>query len=287
MNTGLVRLLGTATFLFTCPLAQAVISCTGPVSSGFSTSYAPTQTVFNITQGTIKFNCTRSAAGDPTTVIIQNDLGIHTSGGIPRARSGGKYIQYNNYQDSACSSLWGNTIASAISVTLLPVTTPQPLNASFWGCITLAGQAVPAGTYTDTVTMGVYTTGGIGISPLSTYPVSILNPATCNITSVANVDFGTYVALRNTALVSPTADVVMNCTTNMPYSMALDATNGLIAAVGLNYSLATSWVAGSQLRGSGPGQTFTMTGTLPANQAGTCSTGSCSGSDTRTLTVTF
>lgn len=287
MNSDFVRLLGTAIFLLTCPLAQAVISCTGPVSSGFSTSYAPTQTVPNITQGTITFNCTRSAGGDSTTVIIQNDLGIHAVGTISRAKSGGNFIQYNNYQDSACSTLWGNTIASSISVTLLPVLTSQPLNASFWGCITLAGQAVPARTYTDTVTMGVYTTGGTGISPLSTFPVSILNPATCNITSVANVAFGTYVALRSTPLVSPTANVVMNCTTDLPYSLALDATTGLIAGVGLNYSLATSWTAGSQLRGTGPGQTFTMTGTLPANQAGTCSTGSCSGSDTRTLTVTY
>ncbi len=288
MNSTVVRWLAAPILIAAGALAQAAITCTSPVSSGFSTTYAPTQTVANITQGTINFNCTRALAGDPTAVIIASTTGLNPTGTIARAKFGANFIQYDGYKDSACTLLWTNpTIPNSITATLLPIMTSQPVTVSFWGCITLAGQVVPAGTYIDTIQMGVFTTTGTAISPQPTFPVSILNPATCNITSVANVAFGTYVALRSTPLVSPTANVVMNCTTNLPYSLALDATTGLIAGVGLNYSLATSWTAGSQLRGTGPGQTFTMTGTLPANQAGTCSTGSCSGSDTRTLTVTY
>jgi hypothetical protein len=34
-------------------------------------------------------------------------------------------------------------------------------------------------------------------------------------------------------------------------------------------------------------QTFSINGSIAAGQAGTCATGSCSGSDTRTLTITY
>jgi spore coat protein U-like protein len=288
MISTMTRWLTAVVLLVATVFAQAAITCTSPVTGGFSTTYAPTQTVNNATQGTITFNCTRGVAGDATSVIVASTTGLNALGTIARAKLGASFIQYDGYKDSACTQLWTNpTIANSITATLLPILTSQPVTISYWGCITLSGQVVPAGTYVDTIQMGVFTTTGTAISPQPTFSVAILNPATCTITSVANVAFGTYVALQSTPLVSPAANVVMNCTSNLPYSLALDATTGLIAGVGLNYSLATSWTAGSQLRGTGPGQTFTMTGTLPANQAGTCSTGSCTGSDTRTLTVTY
>ena len=289
MNLKFIQMLGAAIFLFTGSLAHATITCTNLVSGGFSTSYAPTQTVSYITQGTISFRCTRSAAGDLTTVYVGTDVGANPSGNIARAKLGANFIQYDLYNDSGCSILLSSTSTSAnIPVTLLANLFSQSFTVSFWGCITLAGQSVPSGTYVDTISYDIQNFAAtVGYSAIATLPVSIVNPATCNITSVANVAFGTYIAFRATPLLSPAANVVMNCTTNLPYSLALDATSGLIAGVGLNYSLATSWISGSQLRGTGPGQTFTMTGTLPANQAGKCSAGSCSGSDTRTLTVTY
>jgi spore coat protein U-like protein len=190
--------------------------------------------------------------------------------------------------DSACSVPW-NTAATAnlLTLTLANVRTAQTITTpSYWGCITVAGQVVPAGTYTDTVTMRVRnSTNTSNLSPNGTFSVSITNPATCAITSVANVVFGTYLAFRNTALAAPAASFVMNCTLNLPYTLSLDATSGAMAGVGLNYTLTLS--ASGQQRGAGPGQTFTITGAMPAGQAGTCSAGTCSGSDTRTLMVTY
>jgi hypothetical protein len=64
--------------------------------------------------------------------------------------------------------------------------------------------------------------------------------------------------------------------------MALDATSGTL--VGLTYGVALSQSAAT---GTGVAQTFSINGTIAAGQSGTCATGSCSGSATRTLTITY
>ena len=73
----------------------------------------------------------------------------------------------------------------------------------------------------------------------------------------------------------------VRCTTALPYTMALDATSGTL--LGLSYSLALS-ASGS---GTGATQSYNINGSMAANQAGTCGTGVCTGSQTRTLTLTW
>lgn len=268
--------------------AQAAITCTAPASTGFSTAYNPTQPSSNITQGTVNFTCTRTAAGDATSVLVAANTGLNPTGTINQAALGASRIQYSGYKNSACTGvLWTNwSIPGAITVTLLPILTTQSLSVNFWGCITLAGQAVPAGTYTDSVRFGVFTTAGASLGAQPLFPVSITNPATCTITSVGNVVFGTYTALQITALVAPTANIVLNCTANLPYTLALDANSGVVS--GLNYSLTINALTPPvSSRGTGPGQTHMMVGTMPANQAGTCATGTCTSTQTRTLTVSY
>ena len=63
--------------------------------------------------------------------------------------------------------------------------------------------------------------------------------------------------------------------------MALDATSGTL--LGLSYSLALS-ASGS---GTGATQSYNINGSMAANQASTCGTGVCTGSQTRTLTFTW
>ncbi len=267
---------------------QAALTCTAPTSTGFSTAYSPTGVVPNATQGTVNFTCTRTAAGDATSVLVAANTGLNPTGTINQAALGASRIRYSGYRNSTCSGvLWTNwSIPGAQTVTLLPILTTQSLSVNFWGCITLAGQAVPAGTYTDSVRFGVFTTAGASLGAQPTFNVSITNPATCAITSVGNVAFGTYIAMRATPLVAPTANIVLSCTTNLPYSMALDANSGVIA--GLNYSLTiNSLTPPVNSRGTGPGQTHTLGGTMPANQAGTCATGTCAATQTRTLTITY
>lgn len=71
--------------------------------------------------------------------------------------------------------------------------------------------------------------------------------------------FGTYVAMG--AAVNASTTFAVTCTT-----VALGATNA---------------------NGSGVAQTYTINGAIPAGQAGTCTGATCSGSQTRTLTITY
>lgn len=288
MKVTLLGILSTIAFCLTSFSAQAAITCTAPSSTGFSTAYNPTGPVPNVTQGTVSFTCTRSAAGDATALLLRANNGVNICAGSNDASSGINCINYEAYQNSTCSTVWtNNNNASSIPITLLSVLTPQPITVNFWGCITVAGQNKPAGTYTDTVTISIRTTGGTLLTgALSTMPVSITNPASCSITSIGNVAFGTYTALQATALVAPTANIMLSCTSLLPYTMSLDANSGVVS--GLNYSLTiNSLTPPVTSRGTGPGQTHSLVGTMPANQAGTCATGTCAGTNIHTLTVTY
>ena len=64
--------------------------------------------------------------------------------------------------------------------------------------------------------------------------------------------------------------------------MALDATSGTI--VGLNYTLALSQTSAT---GNGLVQSHSVNGSIAGGQSGTCATATCSGSETRTLTVSY
>lgn len=273
--------------LLCCPCwGLAAITCTTPVSSGFSTAYAPTGVVPNVTQGSVSFTCTRSAAGDPTSLLLRGSNGVNGTGNQNRARlSGTNYLSYEAYQNSACTSVWtNNSNGTSIPIALAAVTTPQTINASYWGCLTLASQAVPAGTYTDTVTMQVRNGGTILSS--GTFTVSITNPASCSIaTAPGNVVFN-YTAFGPAVNASTT--FVTNCTVNLPYSMSLDTDRGVVS--GLNYSLKIDSIT-PPVSGRNPGpalaETHTINGSMQAGQAGTCSTGSCSASQLHTLTITY
>ena len=292
-----IRLLAAVALSCAASWAQATLTCTNPVSSGFSTAINTlTSAVPNVTQGLISFTCTRTAAGDPTSLLLRANNGVNATGQSNRARRVAftNYILYEGYQDSACATMWTrNNNATAIPFTLLSITgTAQPVNLSFWGCITtLAGQAITAGTYTDTVTMRVrsvtpaawYTANNV-----ATFPVSITIQATCSIPSPGNIAF-TYAAFGPAVDASSTFNI--NCSDSLPYTMSLDAYSGVIA--GLHYDLNINTApprAGSlpvNSRGTGAVQTHTIYGNMLAGQAGTCTTGTCPGSQSRTLTITY
>lgn len=284
MKLNLFKAITILVLLLSTPLAHA-FNCS-LTSSGFATAYAPTGVVPNVTQGSFTLTCTQTLLDSNSmnySVSVNN--GTNPNGTQNRAKlNGNKYILYETYRDSGCSVSWSSTAGNFFTGTLNFVGSSANVTINYWGCITQAGQSQPAGTYTDSDIMTVAYPGlaGLPATATGTFPVTITNPATCTITSIANVAFGTYIAFRATPLVAPNSNIVLDCTPNLPYSLALDATSGVVS--GLNYSLVLS---ASSSRGTGPGQTHTISGTMPANQAGTCATGSCTGSDTRTLTITY
>jgi len=165
---------------------------------------------------------------------------------------------------------------------------------TFYGCIP-AGQLIlpPEGIYTDTVGVRFTNTRvrGPSVFTAGSVPVVIASPATCvNTAPPANLAFN-YTGFSATPVLTNTSFGV-RCTNSLVYTIALDATDDVVA--GLNYTLGLNTVGiggGNPLVivGTGVPQTFFINGSMPAGQAGACNTSAtpCSAAQIRTLTVTY
>lgn len=134
------------------------------------------------------------------------------------------------------------------------------------------------------------------------FTVSVTLASRCVATNsgAATLDFGTYTAFQGSAQ-TPAAPVSLtfDCTRGLaPVSVAFDVVNGTAAGVGvlagLQYSLSASSatiVAGTAAStatiGTADAVSYSVNGSMPANQAGTCGTATCAASHTRTLIVTY
>lgn len=281
MKQRLLYLLITGVWILAMTNAQAAISCT--VSSpGFLTAYSGST---NNTQTSLTVTCNRNRTWDPTTLnySVGVNNGLSAAGGN-RARLGAttNYLNYDAYKDASCLTLWGNSPASTrIPISMsLSAYTPTTLTVAYWGCLG-AAQIVPAGTYTDTVSMTVYnaTSGNTSIAT-GTFPVSITAPATCGITAAPTNISLNYLAFGPAVAASTSFGVT--CTRLLYYALALDVNSAVLT--GVNYTLALS---ASSATGTGFQQSYTITATAPAGQAGTCPAASCTASQVHTLTVTY
>jgi spore coat protein U-like protein len=140
---------------------------------------------------------------------------------------------------------------------------------------------VPASTYNDTVTVTLRNTANNNTLDTSPFTVTVITTNSCQLyTPPGNINLA-YTSFQASAATANTSFGV-RCTTALPYTMALDATSGTI--VGLTYTLALSQTSAT---GNGVTQNYSVNGSIASGQGGTCSTASCSGSQTRTLTVTY
>lgn len=270
-------------FLFS-QIANAAINCS--ISSpGFAVFYSGTQSV---AQTSFTINCTR-LPNDPITQSynVRPDNGLNFKGQSNQGIFGTNKILYENYQNSTCTTAWrptgnGGDIIGTISFGTSLTTS---VTRDFWGCVP-AAQNVAPGVYTDTITMtmsyGNNTANNI-------FPISINTNANCSISSPpSNIAF-TYTAFQNSNATANTPFSVI-CSNTLPYTMSLNTADGVIS--GLNYALGINTVSNGGINplgssGNGLQQTFYINGSMPANQAGNCSTGACTGSQFHTLTVTY
>lgn len=267
--------------------AHAAISCSAS-SSGFSTAYDPAAGS-TIAQSSFTVTCDRALSTDPVSVnyTVTADNGQNAVGVNNRARLGGSVIRYDVYVDGGCGTQWkGNsTIGGSISFTM---TGPVSQVRNYWGCVGAGQTGLPAGTYSDLVTITLSYGPNPQATYLSSFPVNIATPSTCGVSPTpGTVAFGNYVAF-GAALASNTT-FGATCTNYLPYTVAVSPTAGTIA--GLNYSLLLNLggVTGTTLSVTGTGflQTFSINGTMPSGQAGVCTLGTCTGSVPHTMTLTY
>ena len=278
-----MRFSALAFFLLAGP-ASAAITCSASVTS-ITTVYDPTSAVQNITTGSYTVTCIRLAI-DPNTFSWQLgvDDGLQPAAGLNRVQSGAKRYSYDTWRLSPYNSTnkWGDTAATRFTGTLnfgasLTASTSGPFDV-----VLAPGQTVqPAGTYTDTVTATLRDSGGVAINT-STFGVTVLTTNSCQLSAApGNLDF-TYTSFQVSAATASTTYGV-RCTTGLPYTMALDATSGTL--LGLPYNLAIAPSASGT--GTGATQTYTINGTIAAGKSGTCASAVCTGSQTRTLTLSW
>lgn len=284
MNPIVQRWLACLILLLSAPWAQAAITCTVS-SSGFSSTYLPSSGTINVTQTSFTATCTRNAPGDPTSLNYR--VGVNDGAnfsGTNRARSGASFLNYDTYQNATCGTAWGSVAGDRIVLSMTLANTVgafQTVTINYWGCIP-ASQLAATGVYTDNLTLTVYDGPGNSGSPIAnnTAPVQIAVPAQCNITAAPGAITLSYTAFGPAATANTTFGVT--CGNTLPYTMALNATSGVV--VGLNYSLALSSSGGA---GTGLQQNHSITATIPANQAGTCASAICTGTQVHTLTITY
>jgi spore coat protein U-like protein len=265
--------------------AQAAYTCT-ITATGITAVYSPTVPTPNDSTGSYTINCTRLAT-DANTLNYRLEVndGIHaTGGGQNRVQFGGAANRYNYelWRDAGFTQIWGDTNPTDINGTL---NFGASLSASFTGPFYMrlpAPQAVdPAGTYADTVTLTMFIPGP---NPTTAIPITVITTNSCQI-SVAPGDVNfTYTSFQAAPAIASTAYGV-RCTTALPYTMTLDGAGPPYnyTLLGLAYTL--SLPAGAT--GNGLTQSHTINGSIAAGQSGTCATGVCNGTQTRTLTITY
>lgn len=271
--------------------AQAAITCSVSATN-INANYVPTSATALLTTGSYTVNCTRMA-GDPSSInydLSANNGANQTGASTNRVKFGTPafYYNYELYRSATVSNPNRWQIANSRRFTGTITFAAASLNSSsgpqtFWLNV-LPQTEDPEGTYTDQVTMTL--AEDVAGSPFlnsNTFNVNITTANRCIfISTPADLNFS-YTSFQTTvSSVSATAFQI-RCTRNASYSVALDAATGTL--LGLTYNL--SLAAPTSRTGNSLSQNFSVSGSMPLGQVGTCNTASCTASEQRTLTITY
>ncbi len=290
------------------PFAVAAIACAGgPLANSVS---ATTPVSGNLDfSGLISFTCTRLTTDLLTqTVYIGINIGENPDGsaatGTDREmtrQTGLQQINYSVFRNSTPSGAWtsgtgralGNTATGGLqtAITFSAGATSQAFSFPYYIRVLAASWSAataPAGIYDDLGLLATLrlnnSTGAIQGSPAS-FGVTMSKPSHCYFSVTPGNISMSYISL-STSPVTASSNYSINCTNSTTYTMALNSSNGVL--VGLQYTLALS--ATGTRTGSGFQQNYTVNATIPAGQAGTCASGSCSATSAvgaHVVTITY
>ena len=285
MNSKLIQTLTGAALLLSVNAAQAAITC-NISSPGFIDGYD--NTTLNTNQTSYSITCSRGDdQNDPltTSYSVKVDNGGFANGNANQASNGGaNRIKYDLFTGSTCGQgvLWksNTTIPNAVGTITMSGTSPKTVTENFWGCIA-GGQNPAAGIYNDSVLMTpTYSAGVINGTPNARTSVKIITPATCTISAITGITLAYGNAFGPGA--TATTNAPATCSNQLPYTIAVSPTSGVSAGIFYTLSLPAS------ATGTGAVQNIPITATAPPGQAGTCTTGSCTGAaQPHTLTLTY
>ncbi|WP_332778076.1 spore coat protein U domain-containing protein [Polaromonas sp.] len=292
-------------------LALAVLSLTALFSPAAWAAYSCSLTtqsvgvlyVFNFSNfdanGTVILTCTRNVVADANTLTyrIKADNGLNWSGTNRRARLGatGNRLTYYLRRGTTAgggatcgnSSTWFAPATGTTNVITGTLSFGAAATASVtWGfCARVRGNqgAVAAGLYTDMVGIVAQypnnNAGALTVAEPMYYQIGVTSQCVFNLQP--------HPIVFNYTSFSPTPQVAsrnfeVRCSNTLPWSVSIPSPSGTL--LGLSYSLAASPASGT---GTGADQIVTVTGTIPAGQAGTCSTAICTGANVHTILITY
>ena len=292
MKTWLMRLLLAAAVL-TAPSAWSAVSCSlsaNPAQvKGFYSAWQFTNVDM---QGTFDLSCTRDPNSDPRKPQIW--IGVDTAGGTLTQEGGTSTLNYAVYHRAAGSGLWTNTggVAANSANTGAVVgnlnfngqSATDTISFNFWIRVPSWQLFRPAGVYQGIamVTLRLNNATGPILTqvPLETL-ISI--PKECHFSNPPTPINITYPAFSSTA-VTGASTFGLTCTQDTTYTMQLDVTRSVIPNVELSYGLTLNANNGT---GSATSQSYTIDVSVDPGQAGRCAGAVCSGTDTRTITITY
>jgi spore coat protein U-like protein len=299
--------------------AQA-FSCTFSITNlNFGNIDLTANTTFDTT-GTLSINCSGGGQGDVVRICPNINAGTGgTTTGNPRfLLNGTTKLNFNLYQDSARTTVWGSYLWSFPSFTAPTISLTlgaggsASTTATIFGRISAGQQTLAPGTYTSSfsgtntqiaydITTDDCATIGNKNATSAPFTVTATYPATCSV-SAATLNFGSQGLL--TANVDASSTLTATCSSTTTYTIALNGGNaGATDPTQRKMSKATEQITYGLYRdsarsqawgsttgtntasgtGSGLGQSFTVFGRVPAQT--TPSPGTYS--DTIIATLTF
>lgn len=272
--------------------ARAALGCT--ISAAPSTMTGPYDPAGNLDMsgGSFTINCTRTVK-DSKNWTVWVGLNQTTAQTLAKAPPYPDTLAYGIYTDSGRLSRWtdGAGGGATTAITFSGNITAAMVNVPFYMRAPAGQSDKAAGTYQDTLTATLAVGNSAG-APLgtTTFTTEATVAKNCSV-GVAPIAYAvSYQAFSSTPLVDSSQSVSVTCSKGTQVSLTLDQTTGVISPIGLTYGLtfpgASPSATGTSSTGSAP-LSFGLVLTLPAGQAGTCATGTCSGTATRQITITY
>ena len=289
--------------VFSLP-AWAVFSCSLSSPSPLNAVFAGAVNVDR--NGSVVITCTRDPATDPATLSYRikatDGTNLRAAAPFHRVRRGATadYLNYSLRRGTAVggaatcggTTTWRSPATGVVNVITgnLAFAAGAASASATWGyCIRVRSGggnlvAPTPGTYDDAFLITAqYPNNDAGaLSPAVTAGYSVLVNSVCSFVSVPAAMTFNYTAFGPQQ--SLARNFNLRCSRTLPWTLTVSpASNTLL---GLLYNITLSRAGGN---GTGANQAITATGTIPANQAGTCAEadGTCTATRAHTLTITY
>jgi spore coat protein U-like protein len=243
-------------------------------------------------QGSFTINCTR-AKSDKSPQTLWIGLNQTSAQTMAKPAPYADTLAYGIYSDAGHTTLWtnGTTGGFTVSLSFANTSTAASTTVAYYMRANSGQTDKAAGTYNDSVSVSLNLTNSVG-QVLGTTAVAsqaqVAKSCSVNISAVT-IAVG-YQAFRSSALVDSSQGISVSCSKGTQVNLSLDKVTGVIAPIGLTYGLTFAAASQSTSAISSTNTaplSFPLTLSLPAGQAGTCAAATCSGTDIRTVTISY